>query len=76
MKNRPESTPVDSKFPLFVKAQKNPHVAVRIRPLTQNNKGDSYVLYCLDWTVNGERKRRYHRELSDARADAQGVADA
>jgi integrase len=59
-----------------VKARKNPNIVVKVRPLEQKNKGGAYLLWCVDWTVNGERKRHYHADMNDAQRDAQGVADS
>jgi len=65
-----------SQWPLLVKPAGNPNVSVAIRPLTQKNKGEPYTIFCLTWTVNGERKRRYHKQLEDAKKDAETVADS
>lgn len=61
---------------MLIKPIGNPNVAVAIRPLIQKNKGVTCNLYCLTWTVNGERKRRYHKDLEDAKKDAQAVASS
>ncbi len=61
---------------MLIAAKKNPNVTVPITKFKGRSGGKVCRLFCLTWTVNGERKRRYHKELEDAKTDAQAVADS
>lgn len=61
---------------MLIAAKKNPNVTIPITKFKGKSGGKVCRLFCLTWTVNGERKRRYHKELEDAKADAQTVADS